>query len=436
MSNNETYMFMSQPRAVDAARKKFRDPVEDEEGYDNTSNLMYDPRVIRGITCVGPDMLKTQVMEEKVQVRDYETRKQQLIAAGRIRPTYDSVAKIHENIEVPKVRTEVPLHLYLLEQEEKTMVVAQDTQTDVFLEEPPAPAFIPKKTGVDMETQVENEIVFNYDIDVMPILQVVISKTVEQSLMEVRQEEELRDVSRKRENLEKKARMRAEEAAKLEKTEKNALRLKEQLLLESRQRHKREVSMQKKLASNVFAAKYLANLQEMVFTELEEANYLSNPTRMNAEEFMPWLTASVEKNVEGVKGGESWMEMVLSKTLRVIQEEQEKVKLARKEAAAAALAAAEEAERKRLEDIQRMSQMELYIHSETIDKPVGPIALTGNSTIGSLREKISEWMSENMDEPPAPEAVSFMYDGKIVEDSSVLFDLGLQNLGTIQMLIG
>ena len=82
---------------------------------------------------------------------------------------------------------------------------------------------------------------------------------------------------------------------------------------------------------------------------------------------------------------------------RVIQEEQEKVKLARKEAAAAALAAAEEAERKRLEDIQRMSQMELYIHSETIDKPVGPIALTGNSTIGSLREKISGKRERNLE---------------------------------------
>ena len=58
---NDTYMFMSQPRAVEAARKKFREPNEDEEGFDNTANLMNDPRVIRGITCIGPDMLKTQV---------------------------------------------------------------------------------------------------------------------------------------------------------------------------------------------------------------------------------------------------------------------------------------------------------------------------------------------------------------------------------------
>ena len=95
-------------------------------------------------------------MEEKTNsVYDHETRKAQLIAAGRIRPKHDSVAQIHEKIVVPKVRTEVPLHLYLLEQEEKPIVVGQDTQTDVFLEEPPPPAYIPKKTGVDMETQVQ-----------------------------------------------------------------------------------------------------------------------------------------------------------------------------------------------------------------------------------------------------------------------------------------
>ena len=36
MSKNETYMFMSQPRAVDAARKKYRE-TEDIEGFDTFS---------------------------------------------------------------------------------------------------------------------------------------------------------------------------------------------------------------------------------------------------------------------------------------------------------------------------------------------------------------------------------------------------------------
>lgn len=92
-----------------------------------------------------------------------------------------------------------------------------DTQTDAFLDRPPSPLFIPAKTGKDVATQIlEGDVgissltsflnlililnlftlllyfqLFEFDIEVKPILEVLVGKTLEQALLEVMEEEEL-----------------------------------------------------------------------------------------------------------------------------------------------------------------------------------------------------------------------------------------------------
>lgn len=83
------------------------------------------------------------------------------------------------------------------------------TQTDAFLDRPSTPLFVPAKTGMDVATQIEEGDVsiqqlklcmeslflsvqlFNFDLEVRPILEVLVGKTVEQALLEVMEEEEL-----------------------------------------------------------------------------------------------------------------------------------------------------------------------------------------------------------------------------------------------------
>lgn len=55
----------------------------------------------------------------------------------------------------------------------------------------PEQLYIPKKTGIDAFTQVENDELFNFDREVEPIIQVLVTKTIEQSLLEVEEEVEL-----------------------------------------------------------------------------------------------------------------------------------------------------------------------------------------------------------------------------------------------------
>ncbi|VDO00775.1 unnamed protein product [Rodentolepis nana] len=81
--------------------------------------------------------------------------------------------------------------LYL---EELVDVVETDTvscQTDAMLDRPPTPIFVPAKTGMDVSTQILPGDLFDFDIEVIPILEVLVGKTMEQALLEVCEEEEL-----------------------------------------------------------------------------------------------------------------------------------------------------------------------------------------------------------------------------------------------------
>jgi hypothetical protein len=50
----------------------------------------------------------------------------------------------------------------------------------MFTDKPPSPSYIPKKTGIDAATQVEDYELFNFDKEVAPILDVIVSKTLEE----------------------------------------------------------------------------------------------------------------------------------------------------------------------------------------------------------------------------------------------------------------
>ena len=44
---------------------------------------------------------------------------------------------------------------------------------------PPSPKYVPKKTGIDKETQIGDYDLFEYDREVQPILNVLLTKSVE-----------------------------------------------------------------------------------------------------------------------------------------------------------------------------------------------------------------------------------------------------------------
>lgn len=91
---------------------------------------------------------------------------------------------------------------YLEELADVTPEEDAHTQTEAFIDRPPTPLFMPKKTGADVTTQIEPGDLFDFDFEVEPVLEVLVGKVLEQGLTEVMEEEELKAMRAHQEHFE------------------------------------------------------------------------------------------------------------------------------------------------------------------------------------------------------------------------------------------
>lgn len=127
--------------------------------------------------------------------------------------------------------------------EELTDIVPEDdatTQTEAFIDRPPTPLFMPQKSGIDAETQIEPGDLFDFDFEVEPLLEVLVGKVLEQGLMEVQEEEELAAMRAHQEHFEQIRNAELIATQRMEEDEKRKLQEKERRLAQERQRVERE----------------------------------------------------------------------------------------------------------------------------------------------------------------------------------------------------
>lgn len=170
------------------------------------------------------------------------------------------------------------------------------TQTDLFLERPVSPFYVPAKTGADVETQIypgdvkltktfkyflENRLfyclqLFDFDMEVQPILEVLVGKTIEQALIEVLEEEELAALREQQRRL---LEIRAAELAEAQRLAERELRMKkekEQRLHEYEHGLRVQQEMEERIAAAVLMQGYMADLLPSVLEGLEEEGFLTD----------------------------------------------------------------------------------------------------------------------------------------------------------------
>uniref|UniRef100_A0A7S3ZCT2 Radial spoke protein 3 n=1 Tax=Lotharella globosa TaxID=91324 RepID=A0A7S3ZCT2_9EUKA len=323
------YMFASQPRAVSRNRKKYRG---DEAMVATVPNIMFDRRIARGTTVAKP-VQKTQG-EGRGGASQRARRKKrgednsdaggetEALVHPRKLPT---AAHIHSTLRYVRERVELPISQYLEEQVQPKQVTSEYSQTDKFIEEPRPVPYIPMKTGLDAGTQVETEYVFDYDRDVNPILEVLVGKTIEQSLMEVVQEEQEMALKKKRRTLLDHREKYEEQVAKLESDE-AALRLANKKLVDQkREENRREIEVKNKNMATAFAMEYLSGLEDEVFDQLEEQKVFINPVERKIEtDFMPWVFDESRKRLSAIRAGNAAVEELVKVSLQMGIEERKK----------------------------------------------------------------------------------------------------------------
>lgn len=290
-----TYTFASQPRAV-RQRKKYRD----DESNPIYGNIMYDRRIVRGNTY-AQNTLPATAQPDPIEIQRQQELRRRAIAKKRakeqLRPKSPEAVEGRKHIDV---QTE----LYLEELSDRVEEADVDCQTDAFLDRPPSPLFIPAKTGVDIETQILEGELFDFDIEVKPILEVLVGKTIEQSLLEVMEEEELANLRAQQRAFEELRNAELVEQQRLEEQERRHREEKERRMKQQREILRKEKETADKISARAFAQSYLADLVPSVFGTLSDNGYFYDPVERDCEQgFMPWLMDCVEeqlsRNVHG-----------------------------------------------------------------------------------------------------------------------------------------
>lgn len=177
-----------------------------------------------------------------------------------------------------------------------------DTQTDAFLDQLPAPIFIPMKTGVDAETQVEDGELFDFDAEVESILEVLVGKTLEQSMMEVMEEEELANMRQHQEHFEQIRNAELAETQRLEAAEQRRVDEKDRRIKQEKERVERERAVAAKVAARTFTMGFLSELQSAVVENLKDAGYFYDPLEAEVrQDFVPWLLDAMDAPLDQMR---------------------------------------------------------------------------------------------------------------------------------------
>ena len=185
------YKFSAEPRTIEN-HEKYREPE-----LMPPSNLMFDRRIVRGNTyaaMIVPDSTRQEI-----------ERREQLEKAYRARMLQkEREAEVEENLKVNEERDiddEIDEE-FIAQENEKVLNEYEElqnathpptaTQAGFFVDRPPSPLFLPQEPGLHQSTQIEYDELFDFELEVDPILDVIVGKTLEQARMEVLEEDEIK----------------------------------------------------------------------------------------------------------------------------------------------------------------------------------------------------------------------------------------------------
>jgi len=424
-----TYSFSSQPRPV-AGTRKYRDPGEDVSMFRDPkeTSIMWDSRVHRGNTygLYTQNAIKEALQDATSPMGGASPQ------ASPPRPRRKSRPKEPKIFDMPlpeRERVPVDLTKHLVAREEPVETSAVEAQTDEFLPEPPPEAYRPQKTGIDASTQVEEgDRLFVFDLEVEPILDVLVGKTLEQSLMEVEEEHELEGMQEFKEGWYQRQAASMESWQAEVEAERARWRQKEKLLEERREVKRREHRVLLKIQAMRIAKQHLAPLLPRCMSELQEVAFPDSQELAINQIFMPQLFGQALQEVQSMGRAQRAVDELLPPAAR-----------ARLEQRSAGLAAHREKtralEKRGFEEKQiRQGKIRIHVDFGSGEKvPVGPIQISSADDIETTQQRVYQWLQAN--EPKLAEAwrwgVVMLIQGEPVQATLEIFQAKAGQLSVV-----
>eukprot|EP00744_Colponema_vietnamica_P003840 GILI01005822.1.p1 GENE.GILI01005822.1~~GILI01005822.1.p1 ORF type:complete len:363 (-),score=111.37 GILI01005822.1:186-1190(-) len=314
------FTFQQPPRSVGNFQPtpQYRDP---RGGSSKQGNIMHDRRVVRGNTYAAQVMSLTAQAELQRAEKENDSRKKltqkKAAQAARSRELLEEAKRASTPDPVDgRAHMDVQTQEYLEELKDKPDEVQQETQTDPMLDRPPTPTYVPFKTGRDADTQILEGELFQFDVEVDPILDVMVGKTLEQAMLEVLQEEELEALRSQQSQFEQRRKEELLETQRLEAQERRKYDEKERRKKQEVARIHREKETREKLKSRMFAKAFLTNLEHHVFARLEDEGWFRDGVQAEVElNFFPWLMEETEKELDKCRKARAMVDMLIRESV-------------------------------------------------------------------------------------------------------------------------
>lgn len=292
---SEKFSYSSQPHAAPVKSRKQKYRNEDEPEDNGHLNMMNDPRIVRGNTH------SAKVMTQSLKSEQEYTQKSNSQSKKRDRKRY---VPSNNRAGTPppvdgRVHMDIQTENFLEELTDKAIEIDQETQTQAFMDRPASPLFIATKTGKDTSTQIDNGDLFDFDLEVEPLLEVLVGKTIHVSMLELMQEEELEAIRREQEQFEDVRNVELAEVQRLEAEARRKAQEKDRRVAQEKQRLADRTVLEEKIAARAYSNQYLANLHEGVMNDLFDEGFFYDPVKKEIEDiFMEQLLTDLRSSVD------------------------------------------------------------------------------------------------------------------------------------------
>lgn len=376
------------------------------------SNITNDPRVNRlskrSLSKQSISNSSAALLQSTIETRKYLQKL--------------SILDIHAQTQPIKRHKPLDLSRFLIEQTEESTDNAIglpttrhiEIQCDAITPRPVTPLKFRGKTGLDMAVQVDSSELFDFDRDVQPLLDVVIDKTVDQALTEIRNEHVLRTLLQHKRALEEVADAERQRIDMMQQKERQRLADKEQLLEQRLIQQRKERALKQKALSIRMAGSFLNNLMEDTLNNLEELSVFRNPMLKDIESnFLPRITRNASNQIDLFRSINRVVDDIIKHTAFQLTAD-----------------AAKSAEVVRKQQEMR-DVIHLYVNVQATKQQIGPLKLTRFDHAHDIETVIREWYREQRADSMQDATIMLRFNGKQIT-TECLGNLDL-NKGIIEM---
>jgi radial spoke head protein 3 len=251
--------YSSQPQAAPGKRKGgYRD---DEPDY---VNLMNDPRVVRGSTHTPVPKAMNTTKNTKLMSRTGPLPAKSTYKSTRNNQTYRNTTTVNTSD-------------FLEELTDRPIEIDMEVQPKSVSDRPHSPLFVQATVGRDVHTQIAAGDLFDFDLEVVPYLEVLVGRTLHVAMLEVKQEDEIETIFKKQMEFEQIRNIELAEVQRLEAAHQR--RLDEQLRRhgQAEQRIIDIAAREKTKQAKLTAQECLTDLHSTVLDALDEKGHFKDP---------------------------------------------------------------------------------------------------------------------------------------------------------------